>query len=198
MIEFKYLESAKGSKYRSHLKFDENTWLYLNSVRDINSCEQNNLRLCLNSAESGDSAGQIIMDCGLLNNSTRLHIIFIIRILFPTKILYTLLRESAVEVGSAIDKRHKEHALIRETPTEVDEYMPEVQYIETQQSTHKTNLEPVEEKSIKEDITQIENLDTAILDTEQEKQEGNASVTIQMKSDDNIAEKMGMCTKVLH
>ncbi|RIB28553.1 hypothetical protein C2G38_2157644 [Gigaspora rosea] len=86
----------------------------------------------------------------------------------------------------------------RETPKEIDEYIPAIQYIETQQSTYETNLEAVEDNSIKEDITQIENLDTAILDTEQEKQEGNTSVTIQMKSDDNIAEKMGMRTKVLH
>ncbi|KAF0378092.1 hypothetical protein F8M41_012454 [Gigaspora margarita] len=70
-----YLESAEGGNYWSHLKSAENAWSYLKSAGDSNSCGQNNLRLCLNSAESGDLAGQNNMDCGLLNNSTRLHII---------------------------------------------------------------------------------------------------------------------------
>ncbi|KAF0396576.1 hypothetical protein F8M41_010062 [Gigaspora margarita] len=74
MIEL-YLESAKGSNYWSHLKSAENIWLYLKSAGDSNSCGQNNLRLYLNSAKNKDSARQNNMDCGLLNNSTRLHIV---------------------------------------------------------------------------------------------------------------------------
>ncbi|KAF0374573.1 hypothetical protein F8M41_012839 [Gigaspora margarita] len=58
MIESEYLESAEGSNYWLHLKSAKNTWSYLKSAGDSNSCGQNNLRLCLNSAESGDSARQ--------------------------------------------------------------------------------------------------------------------------------------------